>query len=285
MVASHYSAQLNPAELLRRVRAAFPNGALPRQLAGIDQLHIGGIQASQKLLTNVPQSSAPSYSVLEIGAGLGGLQRLCISQQPEQSALHYTTLDITPAFSELNRGLNRLCQHSRHGLGEHGNLSVLTGDGQQLAMANDQFDAVILQHSLLNMPDPQRCLTECHRVLKPGGKLILHEVLRGNLQQAITYPVPWASDATNSHLISLPALLAQLSTAGFTVTSAQDWSAEALVWRQQQSHKEADTEAMSVKLSPQMIFGKRFSLMATNLLSNLKHGAIQVHEVIAVTTA
>ncbi|WP_315980234.1 hypothetical protein [Aliamphritea spongicola] len=47
MVASHYSEQLNPAELLCRVKAAFPEGALPHQLAGIDQLHIGGIRASK----------------------------------------------------------------------------------------------------------------------------------------------------------------------------------------------------------------------------------------------
>ena len=115
------------------------------------------------------------FEILEIGAGLGGLQRLCISLIPEHSALQYTTLDITPGFSQLNRELNSLGLNSYNA----GRASVLTGDGQQLAMADNQFDAVILQHSLLNMPAPQRCLAECYRVLKPGGKLILHEVITG----------------------------------------------------------------------------------------------------------
>ncbi|WP_458576387.1 class I SAM-dependent methyltransferase [Aliamphritea spongicola] len=105
---------------------------------------------------------------------------------PKHSALHYTTLDITPGFSQLNRELNSLCLNSCHA----GRASVLTGDGQQLAMADNQFDAVILQHSLLNMPAPQRCLAECYRVLKPDGKLILHEVFRGNPDQAIIFRCP-----------------------------------------------------------------------------------------------
>ncbi|WP_271270810.1 class I SAM-dependent methyltransferase [Aliamphritea hakodatensis] len=277
MVASHYSEQLNPAALLRRVQAAFPNGALPHQLAGIDQLHIGGIQASKKLLGNLETDPGVPCEILEIGAGLGGLQRLCISQLPEHLLLHYTTLDITPGFSQLNRELNHLCRHAYN----TGQSSVLTGDGQQLAIADNQFDAVILQHSLLNMPAPQRCLAECHRVLKPGGILILHEVLRGDLQHPIIYPVPWASDATHSHLISPAVLLDQLRGAGFQITSQQDWSAEALEWRQRQSRKEADIPTAVAKLSPQLIFGARFPQMAGNLLSNLKSAAIQVYEIIA----
>lgn len=277
MVASHYSEQLSPADILRRVKTAFPDGALPHQLAGIDQLHIGGLKASEKLLGNLETDPGVPYEILEIGAGLGGLQRLCICRLPEHPALHYTTLDITPGFSLLNRELNSLCLSPN----KASRASVLTGDGQQLAMADKQFDAVILQHSLLNMPASQRCLSECYRVLKPGGKLILHEVLRGDLQQAVTYPVPWASDDTHSHLISPATLIRQLKTAGLQIISQQDWSAEALEWRQQQSRKETEIKATPARLSPTEIFGERFMQMAANLLASLLSGAIQVHEIIA----
>ena len=299
MTANHYSEQLNPAELLHRVHSAFPKGARPHQLAGIDQLHIGGIQASQELLTHLPEYPQHCFQILEIGAGLGGLQRLYTSQLTERSALNslappsvdYMTLDITPEFSLLNLALNTLCNTRQ--------TSVITGDGQQLPVSDNQFDAVILQHSLLNMPDQQRCLRECHRALKPGGKLILHEVLRGDLRQPIIYPVPWADDEANSHLLRLETLFIQLNNADLTVASQQNGSAEALEWRQQQSHKEAQRhESRSIssqstthkpsiksspinKFSPREIFGVRFMQMATNLLANLQTGAIEVHEIVA----
>lgn len=282
MVSDHYSEQLNPAELLCRIHDSFPQGALPHQLAGIDQLHIGGIQASKKLLTHLPDSPESTFRILEIGAGLGGLQRLYTSQLAKHSPVNYITLDITSEFSQLNHALNQLCKVKQS--------NVITGDGQKLPVSDNQFDAIILQHSLLNMPDQQQCLKDCHRALKPGGKLILHEVLRGSLQQDITYPVPWAGDEANSHLLSQAALLTQLSNAGLTVTSEQNWSAEALEWRQQQSRKEAQPPVPEQsptkpnplhKLSPREIFGTRFMKMATNLLANLQSGAIEVHEIIA----
>lgn len=273
--ASHYSKQLDDAalaQLVQRIQHSFPNDASPQQLASIDQLHIGGLQASEKLIAHLPTHS--DSRILEIGAGLGGLQRLYCHQLSETISARYTTLDITPAFSTLNRVLNQLSTQTKH-------TQVITGDGQQLAFPDQHFDAVVLQHSLLNMPDHQQCLQECQRVLKPGGKLILHEVLRGNTAEPISFPVPWACSEAGSHLLSAVELSALLNNNSFTIRQRSNWSAEALVWRKQHSRKEAQPEALTNRLSPQDIFGTEFLVMAKNLLDNLQRGAVEVHEIVA----
>lgn len=46
-------------------------------------------------------------------------------------------------------------------------------DGTRLPFASACFDAILCNQVLEHVPDPQRFLRECHRVLKPGGRLLL----------------------------------------------------------------------------------------------------------------
>ena len=47
------------------------------------------------------------------------------------------------------------------------------GDAQQLPFPDDVFDHVLLLDVLEHIPDPERCLAEIFRVLKPGGTLTI----------------------------------------------------------------------------------------------------------------
>ena len=51
-------------------------------------------------------------------------------------------------------------------------LTVFLGDLQNLSFEQDLFDAVIMNHVIEHVPDPVALLTECCRILKPGGILI-----------------------------------------------------------------------------------------------------------------
>ena len=96
--------------------------------------------------------------VLLLGAG-SGLDLDYLMMQPE-----LCTIDITPAM------IKRLRQHAAN-LGLQVDAQVM--DGQALDFADASFDAVILHLILAVIPDPQACLREVERVLKPGGRVVI----------------------------------------------------------------------------------------------------------------
>lgn len=67
-LAHHYHQALRDRDILNQLSSHYPDGPTLHQLAPLDQLHIGGIAASKRLLGLLDQS-APM--VLDIGAGLG----------------------------------------------------------------------------------------------------------------------------------------------------------------------------------------------------------------------
>lgn len=264
-LADHYQRALRVDEVLAQIDAHYPVGPTLLQLAPLDQLHIGGVTASSRLLERLnPETHG---KVLDVGAGLGGLMR-----QGAMLGFQMTGLDITHGFSALNRALSQRARQTGTPP-----LAWVTGNANALPFADSSFDAVLFQHSLLNMPDPAKVLAESLRVLRPDGQLIMHEVVSGTNEAQLCYPVPWAASPEHSHLLSLAALTDLLETGGFALDHVEDWSEVALEWRQRQRQKERIPR--QAVLSPQWVFGERFSSMGKNLVDNLARGAIKVVEI------
>jgi ubiquinone/menaquinone biosynthesis C-methylase UbiE len=263
----HYDQSLDPSWILQQVHSVYPAGADLFQLAPLDQLHIGGIKASERLLRHL--DLARHRHILDIGSGAGGLMR-------QASAMGFSMigLDITHRFNQLNLGLNG-CFSAPVG------NPIITGDAHHLPFADQSLDLILFQHSFLNMPDNFRVLSECRRVLKPGGTLLMHEVVCGPQPEQMRYPVPWADDAVHSHLVTAQTLQQQLQQAGFVNVQLDDWSDEALAWRHRQLQKEEAGHVSRAALSPALILGSRFAAMGKNLVLNLEAGAIRVIELVA----
>lgn len=77
---------------------------------------------------------------------------------------HYTALDFNPAM--LSHAIPR---------GKHLEVDFVLGDSMDLPFADAQFDHVVLHLIVAVVPEPQRCLSEAARVLKPGGTIILFD--------------------------------------------------------------------------------------------------------------
>lgn len=100
------------------------------------------------------------HQVLLVGAGTG----LDLPYFPADC--HITATDLTPAMLQQLAQNNRVWQRQVH-------TQVM--DGQQLAFADEQFDAVVLHLILAVIPDPVACLREAERVLKKGGQLVVFD--------------------------------------------------------------------------------------------------------------
>ena len=76
----------------------------------------------------------------------------------------YTALDFNAAM--LARARPR---------GAKLNMDFVLGDSMALPFADASFDHAVLHLIVAVVPEPQRCLSEAARVLKPGGTIILFD--------------------------------------------------------------------------------------------------------------
>jgi demethylmenaquinone methyltransferase/2-methoxy-6-polyprenyl-1,4-benzoquinol methylase len=70
----------------------------------------------------------------------------------------------------LERGRDRLLD-----LGFAGNVEYVLADAERLPFGNDSFDCVTIGFGLRNVTDKAAALESMHRVLKPGGQLLVLE--------------------------------------------------------------------------------------------------------------
>jgi SAM-dependent methyltransferase len=78
-------------------------------------------------------------------------------------------IDLTPAMIEQARALQ-----SQLGLS---NLEWQIGDVAALPFATDRFSAVLTRYSLHHVLDPQQVLSEMVRVVKPGGRVVVADIV------------------------------------------------------------------------------------------------------------
>jgi SAM-dependent methyltransferase len=56
---------------------------------------------------------------------------------------------------------------------------LVAGDGHQMPFDDSSFDTVTASFTFCSVTDPATVLDEVHRVLRPGGRLLFHEHVRG----------------------------------------------------------------------------------------------------------
>ncbi|GAB4428916.1 MAG: class I SAM-dependent methyltransferase [Chloroflexi bacterium OHK40] len=102
----------------------------------------------------------PGERVLILGCGTG-LDLPLLSGD-----VRVTAFDLTPAM--VHRTATRAT-----GLGRVIDTAVM--NGQQVALADGAFDAVVLHLILAVIPDPMACAREAARLLRPGGRAAIFD--------------------------------------------------------------------------------------------------------------
>ncbi len=95
------------------------------------------------------------------------------------------------------------------------------GSALDMPFADGAFDVVWTQHAVMNIEDRATLYRECARVLRPGGRLVFHDILAGD-GGALDFPVPWAVDAGISFIYTEAETKAFLAGAGLELVEWRD---------------------------------------------------------------
>jgi SAM-dependent methyltransferase len=195
-------------ELLEPVLTALAAAGRPTEaidsddLAGLDEFHGRGRSATVALLRAA--GLRPGERVLDVGAGIGGPART----MARHFGAEVCALDPTARFAELAAELNRRCSLDD-------GITVVRGEAGALPFADGRFDLLVNQAVWPSVEDKQAMFAEAYRVLAPGGRLAVFEVVAGPTVDQFAYPVPWANGPQESHLLDAEEARRLLGETGF----------------------------------------------------------------------
>lgn len=155
-------------------------------LAPIDEFHTRGRESTLEVAALADLQA--NDSVLDVGCGLGGTAR----HLADQYGCKVTGIDLTDEYVTIGKQLTEM-------VGLSDNVKLQQGSALDIPYDDNRFDVVWTEHVQMNIADKSRFYSEIARVLKPGGRLLFHDVFRG-LGDAPFYPVPWAENESISAL-------------------------------------------------------------------------------------
>lgn len=235
-------------------------------LAPVDEFHIGGRIATQNFLNQLEMDS--SHHVLDVGCGLGGASRFAASTY----GCRVTGVDLTEEYIETG---NTMC--SWVGLADRVHLEV--GDATDLSHKTRAFDRAYLLHVGMNIADKRSLASELFRVIQPGGKIGIYDVMRVG-DGDLAFPVPWASDAHGSAVGTKSDYHSALASAGFNVTGERDRRQFALdFFDHLQSIGSGTSEPPPLGL--QILMGASAPQKIGNMIENISRKLVAPVEIIA----
>ncbi|MEM9601575.1 MAG: bifunctional demethylmenaquinone methyltransferase/2-methoxy-6-polyprenyl-1,4-benzoquinol methylase UbiE [Pseudomonadota bacterium] len=108
----------------------------------------------------------PGQTVLDIAGGTGDLAAAMARRVGSTGLV---------VLSDINASMLEVGRDKLINKGIVGNLEVAQADAEALPFDDDSFDCITIGFGLRNVTDKDRALASMHRVLKPGGRLLVLE--------------------------------------------------------------------------------------------------------------
>ena len=174
-------------------------------LEAVDEFHIGGIAATRELIGQM--GLKPGAMLLDIGSGVGGPARFAANE----AGADVTGIDLTQSYVDIATSLSKRTEMADR-------THFVQGSALDMPFADAGFDAAMILHVGMNLPDKKKLMGEAARVLKPGGVFAVYDVMRLK-DGALTYPLPWASDESMSFVATPDDYRSAATASGFSVVA------------------------------------------------------------------
>ncbi len=266
-VAAHYARGDLEAAMLTALELAGVglDGLTARDLAPVDEFHIGGLEASEALARHLPEG--PGCRLLDIGCGVGGPARFFA----ERLDCEVVGIDLTPDFIAVAKSLT-----ARVRLAERASFQVASA--LDLPFHDASFDAATLLHVGMNIDDKRALFAEAARVLRPGATFAVYDVMRVG-PGGLTFPLPWSTLPETSFLAEPETYRAALLEAGFRIAFEQVRSTEA---KDYFARQRARIEAGETGPSMAAVMGETFQTKIANMVGLVNGDVVAPMEMIAV---
>lgn len=149
--------------------------------------------------------------ILDVAAGTG-----TSSASLAKSGAHVVAVDFSPGMIAVGR--RRQAGNDR--------IEFVEADATALPFEDDSFDAVTISFGLRNVVEPKKALAEFHRVVKPGGRVVICEFS--------TPPLAPLAKAYDFYLAKVMPRLVSLASSNdpaydYLVDSIRDWPEQRVV--------------------------------------------------------
>jgi 2-polyprenyl-3-methyl-5-hydroxy-6-metoxy-1,4-benzoquinol methylase len=243
-----------------------PAALAPADLAPVDEFHIGGREATEHFAQSLGLTAG--MRLLDIGCGIGGAARYFAA---EHGAM-VTGIDLTEEYVQVAAAL-----------ADWVGLSSQAAFHQTSALSRpfepSSFEVATMLHVGMNIADKAAVFAEAARVLAPGGRMGVYDVMRVG-DGDLAFPVPWAADESTSFLAAPETYQEALTGAGLEIAAVENRGDFALSFfdrlRAQLSGQDGPPP-----LGLHILMGADAQSKVANMIRNVETGVIAPVELIA----
>jgi ubiquinone/menaquinone biosynthesis C-methylase UbiE len=263
-VERHYGRGRILDSIVASLREAGKDPALltPADLAPVDEFHIRGREATVELAGRA--SLKPGLRALDVGCGLGGSARYLAAEHQ----CRVTGIDLTQEYVDVANALADM-------VGLSDRVKFEQANALEMPFDDSSFDVVWTQHVQMNIADKAAFYREIARVLRPGGRLLFHDIFAGD-GGSLYYPVPWAEEPSISFLAAPGEVRRTLEGLGFVIRDWVDKTEPSLGWIV--AAIERIKASGPPPLGTHLLMGDTAKTKFENVIRNLREGRFVVYQ-------